>query len=57
MAQDRTTNDRKIRIGAEKIMREQLYKIKKLYKCIAFYFHRAVLTVEHYAMFIIIHIR
>lgn len=56
MAQNRTADDRQIRIGAEHIMRKLLYKVKQLHKGIVLDFHRRVLAVKHDAVLIIIHI-
>ena len=56
MAQNRTADDRQIRIGAEHIMRKLFYKVKQLHKGIVLDFHRRVLAVKHDAVLIIIHI-
>ena len=56
MAQNRTTDDRQIRIGAQHIMGKLFYKVKQLHKGIVLDFHRRVLAVKHDAVLIIIHI-
>ena len=56
VAKDRTSYDRKIRIGAKEIMWEQLYKIKQLDKCISLDLHRSMLTVKYDTMFIVVNI-
>ena len=56
VAEDRTSYDWKIRIGAKEIMWEQLYKIKQLDKCISLDLHRSMLTVKYDTMFIVVNI-
>ncbi|MNN14106.1 hypothetical protein D3C81_1271600 [compost metagenome] len=57
MGQDRTANDRQVRIRADEIMREQRREIKETLKRIAGQLHRHVIVVEYDAMFVVIHIR
>ena len=57
MTQNRSTDDRKIRIGAYKVVRKLGHKIKKLSKCCTLDLHRCVLTVKNDTMLIVIYIR
>ena len=57
MTQNRSADDRKIRIGAYKVVRKLGHKIKKLSKRCTLDLHRCVLTVKNDTMLIVIYIR
>ena len=57
MAQYRAAYDRQIRIGAQEIVREQFYKVKELHKGVSLDLHGHMLSVEHNAVLIVVHIR
>ena len=56
MAQNRTPDDRQIRIGTHKIVWELLYKVKQLAEGIMFNFHRHMLTIEYNTMLVVVNI-
>ena len=57
MRQDRTADDRKIRIGADRIMREEGDELEKPLKCMNVDLHRDVLSREDDAVLIVVDVR
>ena len=57
MTQDRSTDDRKICIRTDKVMRKLRYKIQQLCKSCALNLHRHMLRIEHDAVLVIVDIR
>ena len=56
MAQDRSSNNRKIRIRSDKVMWELLYKIQKFSKGCFLDFHRCMLCIKNDAVLIVVNI-
>ena len=57
MTQNRTADNRQIRIGTHKIMRKLFYEIKQLTERVVLYLHRNMSGVENDTMLVIIYIR
>ena len=57
VGQNRTAYDRKIRIGSQEIMGEQLDEIEELHEGGSLDLHGHMLTAENDAVLVIIHIR
>ena len=57
MGQDRSTDDRQVRVGAQEIMRELAHEIEQLAEGRMVDRHRRMLEVERYAVFIVIAVR
>ena len=56
MAQDGSSHNGKVRIGAQEIMGKLFDKVKQLSECRLINFHRHMLSVKHDAVLIIVHI-
>ena len=56
MAQDGSSHNGKVRIGTQEIMGELLDKVKQLSECRLINFHGHMLSVEHDAVLIVVHI-
>ena len=54
MGKDRAPHDRKVRIGAQKIMRKHPDEIQQVFKRLAGNLHRDMFLVQHNAVFIIV---
>ena len=57
VAQDRSSYDRQIRIGSNKVVRELFYKVKQFCEGCTFDLHRYMLRIEYNTMLVIIYIR
>ena len=57
VAQDAAAYYRQVGIGADEIVREYRYKIEQVAESLPVDMHRYVLSVEHYAVLVVIHVR